>query len=258
MAYNRGNGGNQRNSGGQNGGNRGGNRGGRSGGRGQLNYIYAANFTKDLKFETQNEFDAWLNEQYAMLDSLKFEPKMRVHLSFDATEELSINIAPKDIDSFFQEAEKASGDNQGDGGLRMVLYSSRRSNQSTGEEYDGASVVFMPKFNNQNKGGGKGRGSFGGGRGNNGRRDYPDQNSGGQDQGNGQEQSSRGAGNRTTNGSQEQRQSRTNSQQERGGQTRGGSRGGQQEQQETTSHSNQQDYQGDNNTSGDNYTNQEW
>ncbi len=199
MAYNRGGNGNQRNSGGQNGNRSGGNGGNRGGNRSQLNYIYAANFTHKLKFETEDAFYAWLDDQHAMLDSLQFDPKgVAVHQSFDATNEISINVANKDVDAFFADAEKAAGAQDGDGGVRLVLYVSKRENKTTGEVYDGASMVFQPKFNQQKSGGR--RGSFGGGGGGqrqNGRRDYPDRGSQG-------------------NGGQEQRQSRSSGRSQRG------------------------------------------
>lgn len=169
----------------------GGGRGGRGGNRNTLDYIYGASYKKLLKFENRQEFDAYIDNLIADLEALEFDPKgVSMPLTFEATEQVSINFKDAEIDHILQNIEEAAGDQQGDGGVRMTFYCGRKFNEKTNEEFDGASLVVQPKFNNRSGGGQRGGFNRGGG----GRRNYDDQGGNDTNQGNQSQRSARGAG----------------------------------------------------------------
>jgi hypothetical protein len=181
MAYQQrggGNYGNQRNSnyGGGNG-SRGGFRGpSRRGGgnsNGPSNYLRSSTFVKNVILEGE--------------DGRK-EP---APLTPGVTEEIAITLTAAKVEELFTRLQDAQNDPQGDGGVRITMYCQNKTNQDTGEEFDGCSMMIVGKFPPRNQQ--QGNKSFGGGnRGGGGRRNYqqpdyqnnsPEGDGGGNDQG---------------------------------------------------------------------------
>lgn len=213
MAYQqRGGYGNQR--GGNRGGNygnrggfRGGSRGGNRGGNAPSNYLRSSTFVKNVILEGENG---------------KREP---APLEPGVTEEIAITLTAAKVEELKQRIEDAENDPNGDGGIRITMYCQNKVNQETGEEFDGASMMIVGKFPPRNQGGNRG-GSFKGRGGNQGRRNYQQDDGG--DEGNDQE---------TANEDTEQ-SSRTS----RGSRTQGSKKGGRtQNAQKNASHSDESD-----------------
>lgn len=134
------------------------------------NYIRSSAFTKKYVYDSDGH-------------------KEDAVLEFGVTEEVAITLTADKVAELKQKITAAENDQQGDGGIRVVLYLAHKTNKQTGEEFDGASMLvtckFPPNSNGNNNGGAFTRG--GGNRGGSGgRRDYPSQNSGGQRQTQGQ------------------------------------------------------------------------
>ncbi len=171
MAYQqRGNYGNQRGNSRGNGNGGGNNRGGGQN-RAPNVYLRSSTFIRKLKFENKAEFDAYIDDTIAALNDLQFDPKgVEFPLAPMGSEELAFTYTGQKVEDLQGMIQDAVNDPQGDGGIRITTYLQHKTNQDTGEEFDGASTMIVGKFppRNQQKGGG---GSFKG-KGNTGRRDY--------------------------------------------------------------------------------------
>ncbi len=177
------------------GGGRGSSNGNRGGGnKGPSNYLRSSTFVKSLIYDSE------------AAEGQK-PPREAAPLTPGVTEEIAITLTAAKVEELYERVANAVNDPQGDGGIRITLYCQHKTNQDTGEEFDGASLMIVGKFppKNQQQGG---RGSFNGGGqgrgGNNGRRDYGNQGGGQQAQGNGHANSGTQQSGQTDRGNQTQ------------------------------------------------------
>lgn len=160
--------------------NRGGNGGGRGGNRGgeDFKYVRSSFFSKHLIFEAEKQGDAPA-------------PREEAPLQPGVTEEITLTLSPQKTEQLMEKLQNAINDQAGDGGVRITMYAQHKINQQDNSEFDGASLLVVAKFPPKNQNG------YGGQRGGNGRRDYPDRDANSGTRGSGQNTSGRSTGGTT-------------------------------------------------------------
>lgn len=132
----------------------GGNRGGSRGGD-DFKYVRSSFFSKHLIFEAEKPADGPA-------------PREEKTLEPGVTEEITLTLSPQKTEQLMKKLQDAINDQAGDGGVRMTMYCQHKINQQDNSEFDGASILVVAKFPPKNQNG------YGGQKGGNGRRDYPD------------------------------------------------------------------------------------